>query len=322
MPKPKGVDYNAGQVQQQAAQANTAAANQTFDFNKMAALLSQQYGLDAAKFNLSQNTMDQSNPYGSLTYTSSIDPITGAPKYKADMQLTPDQQAILDILEQNKQLSGSTATSIGANTFDQYIDAPDLVGSAASLTQQALDKQDPAWERFMAPARDQQRTQLINQGLVEGSPAYQQQMDKLMDQQLKTKGEWMSNFTPQAMNMAMTEYQNPLENFLKLMNTAGGPADLKGQLTNTPTANMSGATVSGANVAPVDVAGISKTAADIKFKNQEQQNAWMNAMIGGAMNLGGAAMGLPVGGNTFGGQILQGIMGGGNNGWTTDVFRA
>lgn len=311
MPKPKGVDYNAGQVAQQAATANTAAAGQTFDFNKLAAALSQQYGIEAQKFNLAQNTMDQSNPYGSLTYTSSIDPITGAPKYKADMNLTPDQQAILDILEQNKQIAGSTAGGIAGNTFGQYVNAPDLVGSAASLTGQALDKMDPAWERFMAPERAQLDTSLRNQGILPGTPAYHQMVDKLTNQQLKTKGEWMANFTPQAMNMAMTEYQNPLENFIKLMQAGGGPADLKGQLTNTPLANMSGATVQGANVAPVDIAGINKTAADVAFKNQQQQNAWLNAMIGGAMNLGGAAMALPVGGNTFGGQILQGIMGGG-----------
>lgn len=324
MSKPKAVNYNAGQVAQQAATANTAAASQTMDFNKLAGLLSQQYGLDAAKFNLSQNTMDQHNPYGDLTYTSSIDPITGAPKYSANMQLSPDQQMILDILEQNKQMAGGTATNIGANTFGQYVNAPDLVGGAASLTNQAIDKMDPAWERFMAPERAQLDTSLRNSGILPGTPAYHQMVDKLTDQQLRTKGEWATNFTPQAFNMAMTEYQNPLENFIKLMNQAGGPADLKGQLTNTPTANASGATVQGATVAPVDVAGISKTAADVAFKNQQNQNAWLNAMIGGGMNLATGAMGLPVGGGTFGGQILQGIMGTpftGPGGWTTDVMK-
>ena len=311
MPKPKSVDYNAGKVAQEAATANTAAAGQTMDFNKLAGLLSQQYGIDAQKFNLSQNTMDQSNPYGNLTYTSSIDPITGAPKYSAAMNYSQDQQAILDILEQNKQLAGGTATGIGANTFGQYVNAPDLVGGAASLTQQALDKQDPAWERFMAPERAQLDTSLRNQGILPGTPAYHQMVDKLTDQQLKTKGQWMADYTPKAMEMAMTEYQNPLENFIKLMNQAGGPADLKGQLTNTPTANASGANVQGATVNPVDVAGISKTAADVQFKNQQQQNAWLNAMIGGGMNLATGMMGMPVGTGNFGNKILEAMMGGG-----------
>ncbi len=57
-------------------------------------------------------------PLGSQTYTSHIDPATGATVYDTNVSLTPDQQALLDM--QNKQalqlggVAGGVAGQVGA----------------------------------------------------------------------------------------------------------------------------------------------------------------------------------------------------------------
>lgn len=327
MPKPKGPpQFNAGETAQQQAGYNAAAANQSFDFNKLAAALSQGYYKDAFANTMAMNTMGQNTPYGKLTYTTSIDPITGAPKYTANTELSPEQQSLLDTLQKNQQGFGNTAQSLINNTFGQYTNAPDLVGGAASLTNQALDKMIPAWERFNAPMREQTRTNLINQGLKEGSPAYQQEYDKLIQQQQRNQGEWMANFEPQAFQQATTQYQLPLQNAIAML-AQSQPGSLKGNLINTPQGTQQGATVNGVSVNPVDYSSLAKTQYEGQLKGWEANNAWMNAMIGGGVGGLGAVLGMPVnpvGGGTFGTNLMKGLFGGGGIGpWdtTTTVFK-
>ena len=233
------------------------------------------------------STIGQDNPWGSLSYTTTIDPITGLPKYQARQEYTPEQQAIFDQLQSNQTGIGSTAGDAISNMFGQYAQDPNLVGQAGSLTNEALDAQLPAWERFDAPARDQARTQLINQGLVEGSPAYQQQMDKLIQQQDLNRGQWLADFQPKAFQEATTQYQLPLENVAKMLGLSQ-PGNISQNLFNTP----------GANVGSADYLGTASAAQDQAFKNYQMkvadQNAWMGMLTGTA----GSLFNLPVGGSS------------------------
>src|SRR5512138_2672398 len=157
--------------------------------------------LQGAQEGQALSTIGQSNPFGTLDYTTSIDPITGLPKYQANMKYSPEQQQIFDYLQSTQTGMGAKGLETLGNNFGRY-NSIDLIGCADSLTKQAMDPTMANMERFMAPERDQLRTQLINQGLVEGSPAYQQQMDKLTNQQGLTKGQWLASYTPQAFQMA------------------------------------------------------------------------------------------------------------------------
>lgn len=262
----------------------TQTANTQADFN-----------VKAAQQQQAMSTMGQETPYGSLTYTTSIDPITGLPKYQANTKFTPEQQALLDTLQNTKSITGQGGETLAGNTIGQYETAPDLIGGANSLTQQVLNSQLPAWERFMQPEREQLDTKLRNQGIMPGTPAYQQQVDALSNQQNLTKGQWLGNFEPQAFNQAQTQYQLPLENIQTLMGMSG-PADLKSSFTQTPTAN----------VAAPDYSGQVSNQFDAQLKAQQnkiaQQNALMSALFGGATNIAK----LPVsGGGSLGGNFIQ-----------------
>lgn len=247
---------------------------------------------------MAQNTIGQDNPYGSLGYTTSIDPITGKPKYQANMKYTPQQQAIFDYSQGNQTGIGATAGSAISTMFPQYGGDPNLVGQAGSLTNQALDQQLPAWERFDAPARDQMRTQLINQGLVEGSPAYQQQMDKLTQQQDKDRGQWLAGFQPEAFKEATTQFQLPLEN-VRTMLGLSQPGSLVQNLANTPTSTLN----------PADVTGAYKLSQDSQQFNAQQQNAYWNAILGGGMGAAGSLAKLPTtGGGSIGGDAFARMM--------------
>lgn len=305
MKTPSAPTFDANANAQTAAQYNQQAASQTFDYDKLAAALSQGYYGQAFKDTLAQNTMGQETPYGSLTYTTSIDPITGQPKYTANTQLSAPQQALLNTLQGNQLGFGATASADIANNFGQYAGDPNLVGQAGSLTDTALNSMIPAWERFDAPARDQLRTQLINQGLVEGSPAYQQQFDKLIQQQDLNRGQFLASFQPQAFQEAETQYQLPLQNAISMLSQSQ-PASLKGTLLSTPTATEQGATVQAPTVNPVDYTSLAKTQFDAQTQAWQAKIAQQNALMGTVTGAIGGIMGMPVNPKnmTFGGQML------------------
>lgn len=323
MKTPSAPQFNANAAASTQAGYNTQAASQTFDYDKLAAALSQGYYGQAFQNTLAQNTMGQNTPYGSLTYTTSIDPITGQPKYTANTNLSAPQQAILNTLQGNQLGFGQTAAADISNNFGQYGGDPNLVGQAGSLTNQALDSMIPAWERFNAPARDQLRTQLINQGLVEGSPAYQQQMDMLTQQQQLNQGQFLASFQPQAFQEAQTQYQLPLQNAISMLSQSQ-PANLPGTFVNTPQSTEQGATVSAPTVNPVDYTSLAKTQFDAQTQAWKAKIAQQNALMGMGVGAITGIMGMPVNPTnmTFGGQVLTNLFTpNGNMGTgTTDPF--
>lgn len=254
------------------------------------------YNQQAASSQQDLNAINQSNQYGSLNFQRDA----SGKVIGANTQLSPEQQQILNTLQGNQMGIGGTEASAINNTFGQYEGDPNLVGQAGSLTNQALAAQMPAWERFDAPARDQQRTQLINQGLQEGSPAYQQQMDKLIQQQDLNRGQWLANFQPQAFQEATTQYQLPLQN-VAAMQQLSQPADFKSQLINTPQTN----------VAPVDYGSMAKTSQEEAFKNYQQQVARQNMFMNMGLGVAGNALSMPVNpmNPTYGSNMMQGMFG-------------
>lgn len=241
------------------------------------------------------STISQDNPYGTLNYSSDIDPITGLPKYKATTKYSPEQQAILDLLQSNQTGIGGTASSAIGNMFGQYTDDPNLVGKAGSLTNQALDAQLPAWERFDAPARAQLDTHLRNQGILPGKGkenAYQQQMDALTNQQGLTRGQWLANFQPQAFQESKEQYQLPLENVAKMLGLSQ-PGSVNQNLINTPQGN----------VGAVDVAGLTTSAQEQAFRNYQMKVASQNALMSGIMGGVGGVAKLPA--NSVGGGMIS-----------------
>lgn len=255
--------------------------------------------LTAGQQSQGMSTIGQNNPYGSLEYTTTIDPITGLPKYQANMKYTTEQQNIFNQLQQQQLGAGSTGFDNISNNFGNYTQDPEgkLLSNTSGLTKDFMDAQNPEWERFMAPERDQKRTQLINQGIVEGSPAYQLEMDKITQQQLRTKGAALAQFQPQAFNEASQTLNMPLE-WEKALMAMSQPGNINQNLVNTPQGQ----------VAAPDVMGAFNTAQQGEMFNRQQQNAYWNNIISGGIGVGKAAMGIP----SFGGSGSPGTDSSGN----------
>lgn len=223
---------------------------------------------------LGQNTMNQSNPYGNLTYTTSVDPITGQLKYQANQNYSQAQQGLLNTTQQTGQTQGNTGLNLAENMAGLYSQAPNFNQGADSLTSQAEAPVQAAYERFFTPARSQLDTQLRNQGIMPGTPAYQQQTDALTQQQNLTEGSWLANFQPQAFNEAMQGYQAP-ENMIGSLFGMGQPTSLQGTWSNTPQVNAANANQA------------AQTSLGQQNFDYQQKVAQQNNMMGGLFGIGG-----------------------------------
>ena len=162
---------------------------------------------DAALYNAGLAHVNQSNPYGSIQFNTGKD-AAGNPTTNMETTLNPTQQALMDKL--NKVRSGvATNTNTGVGVVDKYIQqnagwgdmfkgAP-KVSTPGLPTAQGVDpNQGPALNqgedarkamvdavykqytsqldpRFQAEERNQ-KNEMIQQGLTEGSEAYRTQL--------------------------------------------------------------------------------------------------------------------------------------------------
>lgn len=232
-----------------------------------------------------RNAMGQTGPIGNLDYTTEVDPITGQLKYRANTTYSPDQQAILDSLERQKQGLGGTGENLINASADMYSAPPDFVKGAQDIIDPLQGPMSKAFERFYAPEREQRRTQLLNQGIQESDPTFNLEMNKLTNQQALTKGQWLAQMEPEAYSQAKQQYEEPMNIIAKIMGL-DQPQDLKGTFIDTPKVDQG----------TINVPGIYQSQLDAQMKAYQaqvaRQNAIMSAIVGGATKL----VSLPMGG--------------------------
>lgn len=132
---------------------------------------------DAARIAAKANRVSQYTPYGDLVFTNNIN---GDPdQWRADITLSPDQQYILD---KNNQVSKGMAdlSQTGLGYVDQMMQNPFNQGA---LPAQQINAGQTAQDAIMSrlqPNIERQRqlleTRLSNQGIQQGSEAYQNSM--------------------------------------------------------------------------------------------------------------------------------------------------
>jgi hypothetical protein len=145
---------------------------------------------DTAWYNAMLQNMNQTTPYGSLTYTQ-----TGTkeePKWVSNITLSPEQQQILD--SQNRQdiaMSGlgeqqigrigeSVATPYSYDSIQNALPTFGDINQASTRAEEALmSRLNPQFQR----QEEAMRTRLINQGIGQGSQAYQREMETFGQQQ-------------------------------------------------------------------------------------------------------------------------------------------
>jgi len=221
----------------------------------------QQYNTKAAQSQAEMNMVNQSTPYGSLTYSQTGTNPDGTPKYTATQQLSSAQQGLLNQQQATQATLGSDANKLAGNMASSLTNGPDL-------SNDSLIKTMMGWQTdYMQPTFNNQNSnldsQLAAQGITQGSAAYDNAKRQLQQSQNGTVENALANTESQAYNQGLSTYQNQLSTLGSLLGSSS-PANLSSSLTQTPQEQ----------VQPANYAGT----AEQNYQNQNQQYA--NTMSG------------------------------------------
>jgi hypothetical protein len=271
---------------------------------------------DTAWYNAMLENMDQYTPYGSLTYQNLGD--KNAPKWTSTVTLSPEQQQILD--SQNRQ--GIAMNQLGEqqiNRIGQAVSSPfsfggiqnalptygDINAASARAEEALMSRLNPQFQQ----QEEALRTRLINQGIGQGSQAYQREFDTFNQAQNDARmqailagqqyGSNEQNLALQRRGQEINEYTTqrnaPLNEYIGL--TSGT------QIQN-PQFSSGGNT----GIGSFDIAGAMRN----QYSNQQAVANNRSSAMSSAFGLGGQAIGTAIGGPLGGmaGGFLGNAVGG------------
>lgn len=203
---------------------------------------------ETALYNFGLNNPDTTSPLGSSTWTPTGKDANGSPTYSNTINLSPNEQAILNNQEQNQIQQGNTATTALNNVQGLFNQPYDLMNNVPKLlSQQDLqgdlkNAQDSLYHQqsqYLDPqfqqGEEQLKSQLQNQGLAPGSAAYdtamknfglqkQQAYQSAMDQATSGGAAYQAQLSQTGLaNQAQQgqlytqQYQEPLNLYSSLM---------------------------------------------------------------------------------------------------------
>lgn len=224
---------------------------------------------------------NQSGPYGTLNYSQIGTGPNGVPIYGSSVKLSPEQQNLLNILQGTQTSAGTGAGSlIGGANYGGSTPAASIGDLASGLTSQNINEYLKSAQPFFTTQTQQLDTQLRNQGLAPGNPAYDNAMRQLTTNQGYSVEGATAAFEPTAFSQATTEYELPAELGTQLA-SFGAPAN--------PVSTMEGGAA--LNIQPPNTTaalGSEVTAAQNQYQAQQAQ---YNAMLSGLMGIGSGVLG-------------------------------
>lgn len=227
--------------------------------------------------------VNQSNPYGSLTYSQTGTNPDGTPQYSANTTLNPTQQGLLDQSNANKSAALGVANQYvtgGQGVFSGK--GPDLSYNGTTAALDALNKArlDPQW----AQNQDQLESKLAAQGLQPGTVAYDNATRNF--NVAKNDAYNSANLADYALSSqnALNQWQAPMGAYLGL---SGASQPTNFTPMNTPTTNIPGTNISG-----------------LIQQNYQQQSQNANAYNGQLAGLVGTGLGVAAAPFTGGASLL------------------
>lgn len=205
-----------------------------------------QQALNTAAGEASQqgSMVNQSTPFGSLTYSQTGTSANGTPIYTASTSLTPQQQQLLETLQGTKATAGTQAGNLLTSANYGSESPADAIGNATSgLTGEAMGKEVSYLQPFFQQQTEQLDNQLRNQGFAPGEPGYDNAMRNLEQGQGGTVTGFEANIEPQMFNQAASEYEMPAQ-MAESLGQFGTPT--LPTMQNTPTLNIQPANLIGA----------------------------------------------------------------------------
>lgn len=255
---------------------------------------------ETAWYNALLQNMDQNTPYGSLTYTQSG--TKEEPKWTSNINLSPEQQQILD--SQNRQgiamnelgeqqigrIGESVATPYSYDGIQNTLPTYGDINQASTRAEEALmSRLNPQFQR----QEEAMRTRLINQGIGQGSQAYQREMETFNQAQNDARmqailggqqyGSNEQNMALQRRGQEINEYDRqrnaPLNEYIGL--TSGT------QIQN-PTFSAGG----NQGIQSFDIARAMRN----QYSNEQESANNKNSAMSSLFGMGGQMIGGPVGG--------------------------
>lgn len=264
-----------------------------------------QSNVATAKANQETNMVNQSNPYGSLTYNQTGTNPDGTAQYTATTSLSPQTQQLLDAYQkmQGGQIGAATnllnsgAGALGGKGLDLSYN-----GTMASLDALNKSRLDPQWQQN----QNQFDAQMAAQGLQPGMPGYDAAFRNFS--QSKNDAYNSANLADynSAANSALQQYMAPAQAYGALA-SGTNPTMPNSSFVNTPTTNIPATNISG-----------------LVEQNYQQQSQNANAYNGQLAGLIGTGLGVaaaPFTGGTsligsglskMGGLFGNSLMGGGS----------
>lgn len=237
--------------------------------------------IGTAVANNSMGLIDQSNPYGSLTYNENgskewTDPYTGqtyeVPTYEAVTSYSPEMQRSMDA-----QLSAKTGLNELAAQQSGFL--KDYLGQPADISADRGYYEDALMER-MSPYQERDRasleTRLANQGLVPGSEGWNAEMDSFNrstnDARLGAILQ-AGDYAGQEIAQKSAARSQPINEIAAL---------LRGGQVATPNFSIS----QPGGMPNTDVAGLINDNYQQQYNNYANQMAQWNSTVGGLFGLG------------------------------------
>lgn len=238
----------------------------------------QVYNTQSAVASQAGSNVNQVTPTGSLTYTQTGVGPDGVPTYTATQQLSPQNQMLLNIMQQGQGYAGLGALGQLFNSGYGTGNASQTVGDATQGNTQALMGLETSYlNPYFQNQTSQLDTQLRNQGILPGSAAYNQQMNQVQNTQNQSVAGFLASAEPQAYQQALQNYELPAQLSAQLMQMSQ-PSGIG--LTQTP----------GLNVTPANYEGDVASANQANMAAYNAQIGQQNAMFGGLANLGAAGI--------------------------------
>jgi hypothetical protein len=222
------------------------------------------------------NMVDQTNPYGTQSYTQNGTWADGTPRFSMKTELSAPEQR-----NQDQQWEFDNLTNqLGINQTKKLtglLDTPFKLDNAATegrLMELGRKRLDP----ILAERNAALESKLYNQGVMPGTEAYDRAMRADSEGQNDAYNQLLLGGRAQAATELTAERNQPINEITALM--SGGQVN-QPQFGNTPQTS----------VANTDVAGITQQGYENSLIPWKQKNAESAAMMSGLFSLGGAALG-------------------------------
>lgn len=249
------------------ADPNVVAANQQ-ELNTKSGIQSQQGSM-----------VNQSNPYGSLTYTQTGTSPDGTPLYTATTKLSDANQQLLNILQGTQKVAGQQGQALLSGANYGAAQPKDVIGDMSSgWLKDAMAKQVAYLQPQMNYDIDRLDTKLRNQGFAPGTPGYDKAMNALKQTHGQTITGFQASMQPQLLKQAQEMYMMPATLGTAL---AGLGQNKDPSWTQTPSLNIQ----------PANLIGATANANDANMKAYQAESEKYGNMMSGIFGVPSAILG-------------------------------